>query len=319
MGTIRHTRLTGAANDPAKPGLIGGGDWDAPHDITLVDADIPATIARDAEVDTKVSVAVAALVASSPAALDTLNELAAALGNDPSFATTMTTALSGKQPLDSDLTAIAALTTTAYGRAFLALADAAAARTALALGTLATASSLAHSATTGITANDHHAQAHHAAHEAGGADQVVNATLTGVFTLDTEPQFRGALVFYPFAGTNPTGTGTKNLPPHDASLVLSVPRISMPWPGSIVGTYLRIEAGWTAGTLTAKPTIDGVTQASPNAVISTSAPFVANATAAKGVRTFTAGQGLGLAIVGAAYTPTTDTITAGVWVLHYNQ
>lgn len=42
------------------------------------------------------------------------------------------------QPLDSDLTAIAALTTTSYGRAFLALADAAAARTALALGTVAT-------------------------------------------------------------------------------------------------------------------------------------------------------------------------------------
>ena len=38
------------------------------------------------------------------------------------------------QPLDSDLTAIAALSTTSYGRAFLALADAAAARTAVGLG-----------------------------------------------------------------------------------------------------------------------------------------------------------------------------------------
>jgi hypothetical protein len=37
-----------------------------------------------------------------------------------------TSALSGKQPLDSDLTAIAALTTTAFGRGLLALADAAA-------------------------------------------------------------------------------------------------------------------------------------------------------------------------------------------------
>ncbi len=43
------------------------------------------------------------------------------------------------QPLDSDLTAIAALTTTAFGRAVLALADAAALRTAAALGTAATA------------------------------------------------------------------------------------------------------------------------------------------------------------------------------------
>jgi phage-related tail fiber protein len=44
-----------------------------------------------------VQAAVAALVASSPAALDTLNELAAALGNDPNFATTITNALAGKQ------------------------------------------------------------------------------------------------------------------------------------------------------------------------------------------------------------------------------
>lgn len=45
------------------------------------------------------------------------------------------------QPVDSDLTAIAALTTTSYGRAFLALVDAAAGRTALGLGTAATAAS----------------------------------------------------------------------------------------------------------------------------------------------------------------------------------
>ena len=43
-----------------------------------------------------VQAALAALVGSSPAALDTLNELAAALGNDPNFATTMTNALAGK-------------------------------------------------------------------------------------------------------------------------------------------------------------------------------------------------------------------------------
>lgn len=43
-----------------------------------------------------VQAAIAALVASSPAALDTLNELATALGNDPNFATTMTNALAAK-------------------------------------------------------------------------------------------------------------------------------------------------------------------------------------------------------------------------------
>ena len=43
-----------------------------------------------------VRAAVAALVNSSPATLDTLNELAAALGNDANFAATMTAALAGK-------------------------------------------------------------------------------------------------------------------------------------------------------------------------------------------------------------------------------
>lgn len=42
------------------------------------------------------------------------------------------------QPIDSDLTAIAALTTTAYGRALLELANSAAGRTALGLGSSAT-------------------------------------------------------------------------------------------------------------------------------------------------------------------------------------
>jgi hypothetical protein len=48
-----------------------------------------------------VQAALTALVDSSPAALDTLNELAAALGDDPNFATTMTNALALKAPLAS--------------------------------------------------------------------------------------------------------------------------------------------------------------------------------------------------------------------------
>ena len=57
---------------------------------------------------TAVRAAVAGLVASSPAALDTLQELAAALGNDANFAATITTALAEKQPLAAALTSLAA-------------------------------------------------------------------------------------------------------------------------------------------------------------------------------------------------------------------
>lgn len=97
-----------------------------------------------------VQAAIDALVAAAPGLLNTLDELAAALGDDPNFATTMTTALAGKQPLDADLTAIAALvsaadkvpyatgsgtwalaTVTSFARSLLDDADAATARTTL--------------------------------------------------------------------------------------------------------------------------------------------------------------------------------------------
>src|SRR5687767_900665 len=43
-----------------------------------------------------ITAAVAALIDSSPATLDTLNELAAALGDDANFAATVTSLLAGK-------------------------------------------------------------------------------------------------------------------------------------------------------------------------------------------------------------------------------
>lgn len=60
-----------------------------------------------------VTAAISALIAAAPGALDTLDELAAALGDDANFASTITTALAGKQPLDADLTALAGLTSAA--------------------------------------------------------------------------------------------------------------------------------------------------------------------------------------------------------------
>lgn len=57
--------------------------------------------------------AIAELVGSSPETLNTLAELAEALGNDPNFATTITEELAQKQPLSPLLTAIAAVVTAA--------------------------------------------------------------------------------------------------------------------------------------------------------------------------------------------------------------
>lgn len=78
---------------------------------TLVTAYVPLALPADPAsplhaapkqyVDNTVSAAISNLVASAPGALDTLNELAAALGNDANFATTVTNALAAKAPLAS--------------------------------------------------------------------------------------------------------------------------------------------------------------------------------------------------------------------------
>lgn len=60
-----------------------------------------AELATKSYADTAAANAAAAIVDSAPAALNTLNELAAALGDDENFATTVTTALSEKAPLSS--------------------------------------------------------------------------------------------------------------------------------------------------------------------------------------------------------------------------
>lgn len=72
--------------------------YDVSRIISTLNAIDTAVAARPTTtaMNTAISSAISNLVASSPAALDTLNELAAALGNDANFATTMTNALGNK-------------------------------------------------------------------------------------------------------------------------------------------------------------------------------------------------------------------------------
>jgi len=97
----------------AGTGLTGGGDITATRTLN-VDT---TTIATVAYTDQKV----ADVVNSAPAALDTLNELAAALGDDANFATTTATSIGEKLAKASNLSDVA---------------DAATAATNLGLGTL---------------------------------------------------------------------------------------------------------------------------------------------------------------------------------------
>lgn len=60
------------------------------------DSYIPSGIARDAEVTAAVAAAVSALVGAAPGSLDTLVELAAALGNDAALSATLTTLIGTK-------------------------------------------------------------------------------------------------------------------------------------------------------------------------------------------------------------------------------
>jgi hypothetical protein len=79
--------------------------------------------------------AIAAIVASAPGVLDTLNELAAALGNDPAFATTMANALA--QRLRVDVAQSLTGTQQSQGRSNLALGGAAVLNVGTAAGTVA--------------------------------------------------------------------------------------------------------------------------------------------------------------------------------------
>lgn len=164
MGSLSSLTTTDKTNLVAAINEVKAGSAGAPPDATTsvkgivelsdtaqADAGSDGTTAMTpAMVKRRIDAAIAGLIDGAPGALDTLNELAAALADNADFAGTITTALAGKQPLDTDLTAIAALVSaankmpyatgtgtwsladlTAAGRALLDDADAASQRDTL--------------------------------------------------------------------------------------------------------------------------------------------------------------------------------------------
>lgn len=88
-------------------------------DPDTLDPAAPLTPAWQAYLDGRIL----ALIANAPGALDTLNELAAALGDDPNFATTVTNLISLKAD-QSDLDALSTSAAAAVGAEAAARADA---------------------------------------------------------------------------------------------------------------------------------------------------------------------------------------------------
>lgn len=67
--------------------------------VTLGSLDVTTALGFTPVAQSAIDASISALVASAPSTLDTLNELAAALGNDANFATTVTNSIADKLPL----------------------------------------------------------------------------------------------------------------------------------------------------------------------------------------------------------------------------
>lgn len=94
LNTTVKTDLVAAINEVLT--LIGGAGASINDETTTT-----ATVWSSSKTNTAINSAVSGLVDSAPGVLDTLNELAAALGDDPNFATTVSTELGKKAPLAS--------------------------------------------------------------------------------------------------------------------------------------------------------------------------------------------------------------------------
>jgi hypothetical protein len=133
LTTTDKTHLVAAINEVRAAAVAAAAINDAATGST--------TTWSSTKIDAEIDAAVAGLVASAPGALDTLDELAAALGDDASFATTTATALGNRLRVD---TAAQGLSGTQQSNA----------RTNLGLGTLATQSGTFSGTSSGTNTGD---------------------------------------------------------------------------------------------------------------------------------------------------------------------
>ena len=95
VGNVTATSGTSSFNDVLISGTL---NMDGASTATIENLSAPVN-ATDAARKIDVDTAIANLIESSPGTLDTLNELAAALGDDPSFSATVTSSIATKLPL----------------------------------------------------------------------------------------------------------------------------------------------------------------------------------------------------------------------------
>ncbi|WP_297095618.1 hypothetical protein [uncultured Draconibacterium sp.] len=199
-----------------------------------------------------VQAVIANLINNSPAALDTLDELAAALGDDPNFATTVTTLIGEKLAKASNLSD---------------LTDVAAARTNLGLGAVALLASIAISDVTGL-------QAALDAKQASGneltalqalADTAgfIKKTGDGAYTIDTSTYLTGitkAMVEAVLTGTISSHNHSGTYEPADSTILKEADVATLALINALVGDATLIDTNDTRLSNTRTPTDDSVTE-----------------------------------------------------------